>query len=248
VALKLYDRALDITPDDPNVIAAKAGIYQAQGNLQEAARLLSRIDWQTPSEVTFAIKISQAQLERNYAEAVRLLQTRQAHFHFGSDYGKASNQVDLALAQRLAGDTADAKVTAEEARNTLVQLYGDHPDDARIAKQLSQAHAVMGEKDSALKAAERAITLLPSAQDPFSGPAYEEYLAQTLTILGENSSAISTLSKLLRIPYACVPAPITPTLLRLEPIWDPLRSDPAFQKLCEEKIDKSIAVQKAATR
>ena len=38
------------------------------------------------------------------------------------------------------------------------------------------------------------------------------------------------------------PTPITPALLRLDPIWDPLRADPAFQKLCEEKIDKSIAV------
>ena len=40
-ALKLYDRALDITPDDPDVMASKASIYQAQGNLQEAARFLS---------------------------------------------------------------------------------------------------------------------------------------------------------------------------------------------------------------
>ena len=52
-ALKLYDRALDITPNDPDVMAAKASIYQAQGNLQEAARLLSEINAQTPSEDTF---------------------------------------------------------------------------------------------------------------------------------------------------------------------------------------------------
>ena len=37
-ALKLYDRVLDITPNDPDVMASKAKIYQAQGNLQEAAR------------------------------------------------------------------------------------------------------------------------------------------------------------------------------------------------------------------
>ena len=49
-ALKLYDRALDITPNDPDVMAAKASIYQAQGNLQEAARLLSEINEQTPSD------------------------------------------------------------------------------------------------------------------------------------------------------------------------------------------------------
>ena len=49
-ALKLYDRALDITPNDPDVMAVKASIYQAQGNLQEAAKLLSEINAQTPSE------------------------------------------------------------------------------------------------------------------------------------------------------------------------------------------------------
>ena len=90
-ALKLYDRALDITPDDPHVMATKAGIYQAQGNLQEAARLLSGINWQTPSWISFGIKIFQLQLERNYGEAVRLLQTRQAQFHFDSEYDKAFN-------------------------------------------------------------------------------------------------------------------------------------------------------------
>ena len=52
-ALKLYDRALDITPNDPDMMAAKASIYQAQGNLQEAARFLSGINAQTPSGDSF---------------------------------------------------------------------------------------------------------------------------------------------------------------------------------------------------
>ena len=56
-ALKLYDRALDIMPNDPDVMASKARIYQAQGNLQEAARLLSEINAQTPSGNAFEVKI-----------------------------------------------------------------------------------------------------------------------------------------------------------------------------------------------
>ena len=67
--------------------------------------------------------------------------------------------------QRLAGDAAGAKVTAEQARNTLEQLYRDQPDNAYAAARLSQAYAVMGQKDSALNVAERAIMLLPRAKD-----------------------------------------------------------------------------------
>ena len=82
------------------------------------------------------------------------------------------------------------------------------------------------------------MLLLPSAKNRMIGPAYEENLALIQTIFGENSRAISTLTQLLQTPYwggYYPPAPITPALLRLDPIWDPLRADPAFQKLCEEK-------------
>jgi serine/threonine-protein kinase len=109
-----------------------------------------------------------------------------------------------------------------------------------------------GEKDSALKAAEQAIALLPSAKDRVWGPSLEENLALIQTIVGEKSRAIEILAQRLKTPGDSVFYPgvavLTPALLRLDPIWDPLRADPAFQKLCEEKIDKSIAVQKAATR
>jgi tetratricopeptide (TPR) repeat protein len=236
-ALKLYNRALDITPNNPDVMASKASIYQAQGNLQEATRLLTGINEQTPNDETNLTKITQLRLERNYGEAIRLQQARLAQFHFVADSEKAADQLNLAFMQRLAGDRAGAKVNAEQAINTLEPLYSDQPDMPGFPAGLSQAYAVMEEKDSALKLAERAILLQPRAKDAMAGPTFEENLALIQTIFGENSRAISTLTQLLQTPYVSwiCPTPITPALLRLDPFWDPLRGDPAFQKLCEEK-------------
>jgi tetratricopeptide (TPR) repeat protein len=236
-ALKFYDRALDIVPNELSLMAVKATVYQAEGNLQEAAKLLAEVNAKTPSDSALT-KITQLRLERNYGEAIRLLQARLAQFHFDTEYEKVSSQTWLALYQRLAGDTAGAKATAEQARNTLEQLCKHQPDNALLLKPLSQAYAVMGEKDSALKAAEHAVILLPRGKDAVSGPTLEENLALIQTMFGENSRAISTLTQLLQTPYSSWlygPTPITPALLRLDPYWDPLRADPGFQKLCEEK-------------
>jgi TolB-like protein/Tfp pilus assembly protein PilF len=236
-ALKLYDRALDITPNDPDVIAAKVDIYQAQGNLQEAANVLSEINAQAPSPPVFGTKIIQLRLERNLSEAVRLLQARQAQFQFASEIDKGSDQVLLVLAQRLVGDTAAAKVAAQQARSTLEPLCKDQPENSDVVALLSVANAELGEKSIALEGIERAIMLLPSAKDRVDGPTREEGLALIQMIFGENSRAISTLAQLLQTPYASwlYGTPVTPALLRLDPFWDPLRADPAFQKLCEEK-------------
>ena len=236
-ALKLYDRALEITPDDLDIVAAKAGTYQAEGDLQEAATLLTEINVQSPIQ-PFITKMTQLRLERNHAEAVRLLQARQAHFQFASQIDQGTNQVILAFAQRLAGDTAAAKATAEQARDTLKPLCRDQPDNSFFAQQLALANAALGEKEMALGEAERATTLLPSATDSLSGPTREEALALIQMMFGDSTHSISTLNRLLQTPYISWlygPMPATPAVLRLDPMWDPLRTDPAFQKLCEEK-------------
>jgi tetratricopeptide (TPR) repeat protein len=238
-ALKLCDRVLDITPNDADVLAAKASIYQAQGNLQEAASFLLEINQQTPSEEAFNAKLTQLRLQRNYGEVIRLLQARLAQFHFDSQYYKARDQLVLAWIQHFAGDAKGAKAAAEQAGRTLEQLYRGQPDTVILAARLSQAYAALGDKDSALKLAERAIIHLPRAQDAVIGPALEENLAFIQATLGEKNAAISILTQLLQTPYAAGwlynPTPVTPELLRLEPFWDPLRGDPAFEKLCEDK-------------
>jgi serine/threonine-protein kinase len=224
-------------PDVLNTIGAKVSIYQAQGDLQEAAKFLSAINAQTPPGI-FYNKIRQLQFERSYGEAIRLLQARPAQHHYDSQFYAASDEVNLAFMQRLAGDSAGAKVTSEQAHNTLEQLFRDQPDNADFAAALSQAYAMMGEKDSALRIAERAVMLRPTVKDQLEGPGFEENLALIQTIFGENSQAISTITRLLHTPYEGSlygVAPVTPALLRLDPIWDPLRSDPDFQKLCQDK-------------
>jgi tetratricopeptide (TPR) repeat protein len=78
VAIKLYDRALAVIPNDPELMAFKATMYQAEGNLQESAKLLIDVNERTTSGIAFEKKLNQLRLERNPAEAIRLLQARLA--------------------------------------------------------------------------------------------------------------------------------------------------------------------------
>jgi TolB-like protein/class 3 adenylate cyclase len=231
-ALKTYDRVLDIVPNDLDTVAAEAAIYQAEGNLEQAGKLLAGVNAQTHSFNVISTKINQLMLERHCDVAIRLIQSRLAESRDLSDLERLFNPFFLVFAQQCAGDIAGARATAQQLLPSLETLGKKNPDSPPFATALSLIHAVLGEKDAAIKEAERAITLLPSLKDAVDGPAFEENLAFVEAKVGEKNRAIPRLQRLLTIPYSNC---LTPALLRLDPKWDPLRGDPRFEKLCEEK-------------
>ena len=226
-ALKLYDRALEIRPNDLDLLASKAGIYQAQGNLTQAARCLEGVNALTPSYEAVPEKVAQLIFEGNYREAVQLLETRFAQFQFDSELEVGVFQEFLASSRLLAGDSAGAKASAEQARN----IDNDFP-----AIFLARAYVILGEKESAYKQAKRVTGLLQN--DAIKRPGAEENLALIDASFGNNARAISIIVHLLQIPYqsSLYATPLTPALLRLDPTWDALRTDPTFQKLCQNKV------------
>jgi tetratricopeptide (TPR) repeat protein len=231
-ALKTYDRVLDIVPNDPATLAFEAGIYQAEGNLEQAGKLLLGVNAQTPSFIPFQAKGAQLFLERRFDEAIRLIRNRLTEFRDLSEIERLFDPFFLVLAHEYAGDIVGARATAQQMLGPLETLCQKDPDNPNFAQALSLTRAVLGQKDAAIKEAERAITLLPSAKDAVDGPRNEESLAYVEVLVGDKDRAIPRLQRLLEIPYNNC---LTPALLRLHPQWDPLRDDPRFQKLCDEK-------------
>jgi TolB-like protein/predicted Zn-dependent protease len=229
-ALKTYDRVLDIVPNDPDTLAVEAKIYQAEGNLKEAGKLLVGINAQTPSINAYVTKKDQFILERRFDEAIRLIHNRLTEYRDLPDIERLFDSFFLLLAQQYSGDVVGARATAQQVLGPLETLCQKDPDSPILAQLLSVTRAVLGQKDAAIKGAERAITLLPSGKDAVTGPKAEEILAAVEVLVGDKNRAIPKLQRLLEIPYADC---LTPALLRLQPLWDPLRGDPAFQKLCE---------------
>ena len=243
-ALRKYDQILDITPDDVYTILNKARMAQMEGDLPRASALLAPL-YPTAAEAvdTLATQVYQAILERRPALIIPRLQEILAKPDLDPELGSHPGYLRFFLgwAQEVAGDHAAAQESWRQARSELESFLKEEPGQVYMIEALALTNMGLGDKAVAFELAERAMANVPIEKDAFQGPEQIEILARVAAQTGEPDRALAALEKLLSIPHygaVALGSPLTPALLRLDPMFDPLRNDPRFQKLVASPAPK----------
>jgi len=233
-ALRKVDAILNITPDDVGILAIKARIAQAQGDLPRAAALLTPPRSNVDASRNLGERIYQAILERNPAQMIPPVKEELAKLDPASDFHAGQLRFWLGWLQELAGDHAAAHATWQQARSELEPLLKAQPENRRLIDVLALTNMGLGEKAAAFALLEQAMAAFPIEKDALDGAAVIETVAQVAARMGEPDRAISALRRAISLPSTSLP-PITPAVLRLDPMFDALRGDPRFQELCKDK-------------
>jgi len=237
-ALRKVDQVLNITPDDVETIATKAVYLQALGDLQRASALITPLHLSADHTAPLEQQLYQTILERRPAPMITRLKEILAKPDPDLGFLNGELRFYLGWAQEVGGDHAAAQDSWRQARRELESFLKEQPENDRLICNLALTYMGLGDKAAALTLTEKAMAVTPIEKDALAGPSVLEILARVAAQTGEHDRAIATLQKLLSTPYTgtvWVYPPLTPAVLRLDPMFDPLRNDRRFQKLCEEK-------------
>ena len=227
-AEEIFQEALAVNPQDPGVTSELASLYQSEGYMAHADQALAGVKISPNDWLNFRPKLWQALLKRHYGDTVRILQKALATKSI-QDGSRGYYYQQLGYVESLMGKR-EASHRAYRKAITVLQRPPQWPPMFGV---LGLAQAGLGEKDAALNSSRHAIMLENATHDAYGSPICEYFLAATQVQVGELEQAVATLQKLLAEPPGSSLWGIflTPELLRLDPVWDPLRTNPDFQAL-----------------
>jgi serine/threonine-protein kinase len=218
-------------PDDYMSLLIKGYVHiRWRGKADTLAAVLQRIpsDWNVGGMRTYS-SFAVARIERRPASALPLLDS--AGWFIAAD-PYTYRPVHLLRAQLFddLGDSAAARDSYARLRRLVDDTLAVRPDDPRLHIALGWAHAGLGSRDDAVAAARRAMALLSADSNAFDGIPFMGAAAEVFARAGDAGAAVQLLDSLLRMPAG---REASVALLRADPTWDPIRSDPRFAALLD---------------